>query len=171
MAKKLFCILYAFFICVFLFSGCSSAQPPNESIITDFSAKFDSHYQESEYKGTIVTNRQGVTTISITYPQTVEGLVFTYHNSELVFSQVELICSADEAYLPQNSLPSMIKSIFDGIKSGDTTIISCKDNTKELSLNTPSGTALLTVTDDMLTKAEIKPIDFSIEFSSIKALE
>lgn len=171
MAKKRFCVLYVLFFCLFVFNGCSSANTASNSLTTDFSAEFTSFYKGNEYRGTLSTIRQGISTIRFSSPPTVDGITFTYHSNELEFSIDSLICSADEAYLPGNSLPNIIRIVLTELSNDNATLVSDNGNTKMLSMNTKAGTATLTVTDNQLTKAEIDSADFIIELSNIKTTE
>ena len=112
MANKVLKTLCVFFLMpVFIFCGCESGKE-KKSLVTDFTADFSSTYRESDVRGSVSTNRQGVISIRITYPETVDGLNISYKDSQMEISRETLICSADEAYLPQRSFPSQLKLIL-----------------------------------------------------------
>lgn len=172
MAKRLLRLLYVFFILVVLQSGCTqqSLSSPQKCLVTDFSADFAAQYRSAEYKGYVSTNRQGIVTINITYPETIEGLRFKYYGTDMEISRESLICSADEAYLPDRSFPSVLRSLFSGVGQGRETLVSDSEETT-YTLSVPMGNAVLTASENLLTRAEIKDIGFTIEFSDIKASE
>lgn len=170
MTKRFFITLYVFyFLLILLFSGCQTESEPAD-IVTDFSAKFTSSYRDVEYSGSISANRQGVVYISISSPEELDGLFFEYKNGELEMSRENLICSADEAYLPQKSFPSLVKSVLDGISQGRASLSSKSDSICTYNLNTDSGNCVITTdNDEKITGAEIKNAELKIEFSEIKA--
>ena len=172
MTKRVLKTLYVFsFLIILLFSGCQSKSEPAD-IVTDFSAKFQSSYRNAEYSGSISTNRQGVAYISISSPDELDGISFEYKNGELEMSRENLICSADEAYLPQKSFPSLVKSILNGISQGRAKISSQSDNLFTYNLKTDSGDCVITTNKDgKITGAEIKNAELKIEFSEVKAAE
>lgn len=172
MTKRVLKVLYVFsFLLILLFSGCQVESEPAD-IVTDFSAKFTSSYRDAEYSGSISTNRQGVAYISISSPEELDGISFGYKNGELEMSRENLICSADEAYLPQKSFPSLVKSVLDGVSQGRAKIYSQSDSLCTYNLKTDSGNCVITTDrDGKITGAEIKNAELKIEFSEIKAAE
>ncbi len=170
MTKSVLKALYAFsFLLIFLFGGCQGKNEPAD-IVTNFSAKFTSDYRDAEYSGNISTNRQGVAYISISSTEELDGLSFEYKNGELEMSRESLICSADEAYLPQKSFPSLVKLILDGISQGRTNLSSQSDNVCTYNLKTDSGNCVIvTDKDGKIISAEIKNAELKIEFSEIEA--
>ena len=85
-------------------------------------------------------------------------------------SRENLICSADEAYLPQKSFPSLVKSILDGISQGRAKLSTQSDSVCTYNLKTDSGDCVITTDKDgEITGAEIKNAELNIEFSEIKA--
>lgn len=56
--------------------------------------------------------------ISLDSPNTVSGLSVTYKGSDLEISRENMICSADEAYIPESSFPNITKEILYGIADG-----------------------------------------------------
>ena len=171
MTKRVLKTLYVFsFLLILLFSGCQDESKPAD-IVTDFSAKFTSSYRDAEYSGSISANRQGVAYISISSPEELDGISFGYKNGELEMSRENLICSADEAYLPQKSFPSLVKTILDGISQGRARLSTQRDSIYTYNLKTDSGNCVITTDKDgKITGAEIKNAELNIEFSEIKAI-
>lgn len=172
MTKKVLRALYVFFLLsFFLLSGCNSNNAPAD-IKTDFSADFSASYRNSEYTGKISSNRQGVANISITTPEEISGILFGYKSGELEISRESLICSADEAYLPQNSFPNLVKAILDGISQGRAKLSSQNESFCTYNFRTDCGECTLTADKDgKIKSAEIKSAEVKIDFSEIKIAE
>lgn len=160
--KKL-CVF--FLLPIIMLSGCEEVSD-KIGIATDFSADFTAEYRGSEVRGSLSTNRQGVTNIRIDYPETISGISFNYKNSELEMSRESLICSADEAYLPQRSFPSLVREICKGIGNGRAEFVSQNEDKYTYNLKTESGNCTInTDTEGKITDAEIKDAELSIKFS------
>ena len=166
MAVKVLKKLCVFFLLpVMMLVGCEEVSEKTE-IATDFSADFTAEYRGSEVRGSLSTNRQGVTNIRIDYPETVSGINFNYKNSELEMSRESLICSADEAYLPQRSFPSLVRELCKGIGNGRAEFVSQSEDKCTYNLKIYSGNCTIsTDADGKITDAEIKDAQFSIKFS------
>ncbi len=172
MAKQVLRKLYVFLLLPYMIlSGCQNIDETKE-IVTDFTSEFTAKYREMEIKGRLSTNRQGITNICIDYPETVSGINFNYKSSDMEIARESLICSADEAYIPQKSFPSILKSICDGIGNGRAELISKNEISCTYNLKTNTGNCILnTNTDGIITDAEIKNSEFSIEFNTTETAE
>lgn len=172
MAKKVLIILCAFFLLSeILLCGCEKKEESKE-LVTDFSASFSAEYRKEEVKGTLSTNRQGITNINITYPESISGLSINYRSSEMQVARESLICSADEAYIPANSFPSLLKSVLNGIGEGRAKLYAQNEAGCTYNLKTESGNCEISVDKDgKITGAKINSADFSIEFSDIKTVQ
>ncbi len=172
MAKIVLEKLYVFllFLCIVL-TGCQSTDDTKD-IVTDFTSKFVAKYRNMEVKGSLSTNRQGITSIRIDYPETVSGINFNYKSSDMEIARESLICSADEAYIPPKSFPSVLKSICDGIGNNRAELVSNNDDSYTYNLKTETGNCIIkTNTDGIVTSAEIKESEFSIEFNNTETAE
>jgi hypothetical protein len=169
MAEKLLKTVCVFFILpIFILSGCNEGKADFvPEIKTNFSAEFEAEYNESIFKGNVSSNRQKVATINITYPETISGIKISYRSSEMKLCREELVCSADEAYLPETSLPRVIKSIFDGIIDSRAVLTNIDGNVATYTLTLPTGTATLKAENSLLTQAQINDINLTINFSNI----
>lgn len=172
MTKWAFNTLCVFnFLLLILLCGCNSYSEDYD-IKTDFTAEFKASYRNAQYGGSVSNNRQGLTYISIGSPKELEGIGFYYKSGELEMSREELVCSADEAYLPQNSFPSLVRSIMNGVSQGRDEMLSNNDNCRTYKIKTDSGDCLLnTDTDGNIMTAEIKDAELKIEFKNIKAVD
>ena len=84
-------------------------------------------------------------------------------------SQENLICSADEAYIPNNSFPSVVKEILSSVAKGNAKISSKSENSSTYSLKTAYGGCALSVDNKgLMTQIKCSNIDFEITFSDIK---
>ena len=163
--NRLYVIIFSLSL---LFSGCSQGNT-EKSIVTDFTTSFTSQYRGLELKGKIGTARQGITNITITSPETLKGLSVCYKNSEMEISQENLICSADEAYIPKKSFPSIVKEILNSVAKGNAKISSKNDNGSTYSLKTAYGGCALRVDKEgYITQINCIDIDFEIKFSDMK---
>lgn len=168
-AFKTLCV-FNFFLLIFM-CGCESPKDDCD-IITDFTAEFKAGYRSAEYTGSLSVNRQGLTYISISSPEELEGIGFFYKSGELEISREELVCSADEAYLPQKSFPCLIRSIMNGVSQGREEMLSNDDSCRTYKIKTDSGDCLLnTDFDGNILSAEIKDAELKIEFKNLKAAE
>lgn len=172
MRKKFLKILCVFFVLpLFIISGCDNAEKTDNNLKTDFSADFEATYRESEYRGKLSANRQGVLSIDVTYPQTLEGLSVRYYSGEMHLTRENLDSSADEAYLPDTSFSSVLKSVFDGINSGKATIVSISEEECERTLRVSTGNAVIKSRENIIEQVRIEAIDFCVDFSNIKIAE
>lgn len=168
MRKKFLNVLCVFFVLsLFIISGCDNVEKTDNNLKTDFSADFEATYRESEYKGKLSTNRQGVLSIDVTYPQTLDGLSVRYYSGEMHLARENLDSSADEAYLPDASFPSVLKSVFDGINSGKATIVSISEEECERTLRVSTGNAVIKSRENIIEQVRIEAIDFCVDFSNI----
>lgn len=163
--------LYVFiFLPVLLICGCQKGSA-SQSLKTDFSADFCAEYRQTEIAGSICTNRQGVVSIAISKPETLDGLSVSYKNGELLLRRDSLICSADEAYLPSDSFPDLLKRLLDGIADGRAVVSSQNDST--VCYNLKIGNEVCIVTADKSGKmldADISGKEFYIKFSNLELL-
>ncbi len=168
MTAKILSRLYVIiFSLSFLLTGCSQGTT-EKSIVTDFTASFSSQYRGLSLSGNIGTTRQGVTNITITSPDTLKGLSVCYKNNEMEISQENLICSADEAYIPKKSFPSVVKEILKGVANGNAKISSKNESGSTYSLKTAYGGCALSVDNEgWITQIKCIDIDFEIKFSDI----
>ena len=163
--------LYVFFLIpVTVLCGCETDNEKLE-IATDFSADFTAEYRGYEVKGSLSTNRQGVTSIRIDYPETISGINFNYKNSELEMSRENLICSADEAYLPQTSFPGLVRELCRGIGNGRAQFVSQSEDKCTYNLKVDSGSfTVITDSEGKITDAQISEAELSIIFSDTEII-
>lgn len=113
MARKALSALCVFFI--FLISGCAADR--GNSPLTDFSADFTAEFNGMSLSGNITADRRGLLCMEIKTPETLSGLTISCKDGETELKRDELICTADEAYLPQSSLPSRLKAALSALSS------------------------------------------------------
>ncbi len=105
MTKRVLTALYVFFF-MFL-CGCGASE---KSAVTDFTADFTANYRELKLNGKISADRRGILNIEIITPDTLNGIKISYKNGGTELKRDGLICTADEAYLPECGFPSQLKS-------------------------------------------------------------
>lgn len=171
MTKVLKTLCVFFVLLITLLCGCNNSNSTAD-IITDFSAKFTAHYKNLSLSGSVSNNRQGITNIEITSPKTVEGIHFNYKNSELEMGRENLVCSADEVYLPNKSFPSILKSILNSLNNGSKTLTKKSEATNTYQIKTEQGNCKLTVDfNGKILSAEIPDCNTKIEFSDYKTTD
>ncbi len=162
--------VFIFLLLVFL-CGCSSEKSDEKPLVTSFSSNFSASYKEMNLNGNLTVADGGIVELSISGPKTLEGLEVGYRNGEMEIRRENLICSADETYLPNNSFPSVIKEIADGISGGRANFLSENDGEKCYNLKTSDGVCKISCDANGAIKSiEAKSSYTYIEFSQFKAL-
>ena len=118
MTKKVLNALCVFFVFMIVLCGCDS--PNGKGVITEFSADFTASYRDMELSGKVMADRRGLLNIELGSPETLSGLAVSYKNGETVLKRDDLICTADEAYLPGNSFPALLKSALEALGNSGT---------------------------------------------------
>ncbi|MCD8026540.1 MAG: hypothetical protein LUF33_06350 [Clostridiales bacterium] len=167
-ALKILCVFI--FLPFFALSGCDEPSEETAAVITDFSADFIAVYNDAQIKGELSCTGQGMANISITYPDTLSGLSVSYRNSEILISRENLQCSADEAYVPDNSFPALLHAFIKGVGEGRYSLSSQKEGEYIYTLRL-SGDKCSFAADESgyILNAKIKNQGFEISFSSVKA--
>lgn len=144
--------LYALIIfCVFLLTGCSGSEK-QPAFVSEFSADFSGNFRSLRLSGTLTAGSGGMLSVNITEPDTLSGLQTDIRGGTLILRRDSLICTADEAYLPDSGFVSILQSCFDAAR--DMTA----DENGSLSLTTRLGSC------EFLLDGEGKPL--SLEDSS-----
>lgn len=118
MTKKVLSALCVFFVFMTALCGCDS--PNGKGVITEFSADFTANYRDMELSGKVTADRRGLLSLELDSPETLGGLAVSYKNGETVLKRDDLICTADEAYLPGNSFPALLKSALKALGDSGT---------------------------------------------------
>lgn len=169
MTYKILRALCVFFLLpVFVLAGCGD-KPETKDVSADFSSDFTAWYKKMEIKGHLCSNRQKMLNISIDSPKSLCGLEVSYKSSELHLTRDDMICSADEAYIPECSFPNILKSILSAVSEGRAVFKSSDKQKNTYDLNTGFGNAVL-ITDNSgrLFEAELADKEFKIEFVNLK---
>ena len=117
MTKKVLNALCVFFVFMTALCGCDS--PNGKGVITEFSADFTATYRDIALSGKVTADRRGLLNIEFDSPETLSGLALSYKNGETALKRDDLICTADEAYLPGNSFPALLKSALNALGDSD----------------------------------------------------
>ncbi len=104
--KKVLRSLYALFLLLSL-AACGQ-EPTPKSALTVFSAEFSGVYRSLSVGGRLTAGRAGLMELSFTSPDTLEGLTIGKRGGAVLLGRGSLLCTADEGYLPQDSLPELI---------------------------------------------------------------
>ncbi len=169
MTYKILRALCVFFLLpVFVLTGCGD-KPVTMDVSADFSSDFTAWYKKMEIKGHLCSNRQKMININIDSPKSLCGLEVSYKSSELHITRDDMICSADEAYIPECSFPNLLKSILSAVSDGGAVFKSSDGQQNTYDLNTAFGNAVLsTDSSGRLLKAELADKEFKIEFANLK---
>lgn len=150
MTYKFLTALCVFFLLpIFVLTGCGEQQQNHKfaesaDLTADFSSDFTARYKDMELKGHISSSRQKMINVQITSPTSLSGLEFGYKSSEMHIKRDDMICSADEAYIPQGSFPSIIKEVFSGIADGRAVQKKRDSGVATYELKTSQGSACIT---------------------------
>ena len=155
-ALKLLCVLFS--VLTVLLCGCTGRAETGDAAALDFQADFSAEYRGMSLAGSVSNIRQGVCTLTFTYPETLEGLQISSKGGGLIMRRGDAAATADEGYLPENSFPSLFFALLRE---------AARQEPSEITL--PSGRAAL-VTDEkgLPAKAEIPSEDTEITFSGSK---
>lgn len=117
--KKLFSLVFfVLFLFIPVFSGCSPQAPPDP--VTDFSASAVIQYGDMEIQGELTNTRQGNMTFTVTAPETLQGMKYSYKNGDLTISMNDLNCTAPLAYFPQQGIAQTLFACLQTMNSYDT---------------------------------------------------
>lgn len=144
-----------------LLCGCSRHASDTKPPEMDFQADYTADYQGMEIKGTLTNTRQGVFTITVDKPETLEGLCLRGQSGEITIRRNGVSATADEAYLPSNSFPSLLRRLLIDAAAGKPN----GDNTYSLSCGT-----LATDCDRIPKSASLDGESFSVTFSNCKKI-
>ena len=134
--------LCVFFCSLFSLSGC--AHNSRQGLKMDFSADFTAHYGEMELSGRLTYTGEKSLKLELLSPETLDGLTVGYRGGELSLGKNDLLCTADEAYLPANAFPSMLKTALGSVVSAAENGQLAFDG-QEAQVDTPLGACMLTV--------------------------
>lgn len=117
--KKLFSLVFfVLFLFIPVISGCSPQAPPDP--VTDFSASAVMQYGDTEIQGELTSTRQGIMTFSVTAPEVLQGMKYSYKNGELTMSMNDLNCTAPLEYFPQQGFAQILFACLQTMNSYDT---------------------------------------------------
>ena len=166
MAKivKLLCVFFA--TLSVLFCGCGRGEKKKTELCADFQADFSAEYKGMTVEGSLSTTHQGVCVIEITSPETLSGLQMRCKSGEIALSRGAIQATADEGYLPESSLPSVLRELFTSVAAKD--YIAAAGNTYELTLS--CGDCKLTANGDQLIQTAEIPGCCTVRFSNCEKI-
>ncbi len=162
--------LYVFiFLLIFLLCGCGENN--KKAVASEFTADFSASYGNMQIKGSITSARGSMLSMIISSPSTLDGLGVEYRGAEMQIKRDELICSTDEAYIPNSSFPSILKEITGGISDGRAQFLENKNGSDTYELRMSGDSCVINCTQG----GEIESIKTNsdslyIEFSNFKVL-
>ncbi len=163
--------LCVFFVMYILFaSGCSQSSGTNQ-LCTGFKAAYIARYRGLSIKGRMLYSRQGNFNLSVSQPKTLEGMEADYKNGVLKLSRNSISCTADEAYLPGSSFPSLFRQVLKGI--GDGRAVFERENGEEQTYILEHENSRCTITagtDGMIKSLSLDKPKLNISFSGVSAI-
>ncbi len=172
MTYKILRTLSVFFLLPVLILGGCASQHERKSVQTDFSADFTASYNQMELEGHISANRQKLINIRIDAPQSLGGLEFGYNGAGLNIKRDDMVCSADEAYIPEGSFPNILKTIVEGVSDGRAVFEAEQDEGYLYNLKTIFGNVhICSNINGKIVSAELSEKKFYIEFKNVKTNE
>lgn len=169
MARKILIALCVLFVMpVFVITGCDEVQEnltPKSSFIADFSCE----YRKMNITGKLSASGKKLINISLDSPNTVSGLSVTYKGSDLEISRENMICSADEAYIPESSFPNITKEILYGIADGRAVFEGKCEDVCTYKLDSAFGKAVVsTNSNGCISKISVDGEDYEMALSDVK---
>ena len=97
------------------------------------------------------------------------GLSVTYKGSDLEISRENMICSADEAYIPESSFPNITKEILYGIADGRAVFEGKCEDVCTYRLDSAFGKAVVsTNSKGCISKISVDGEDYEMVLSDVK---
>ncbi len=116
MAAKILRLLCVFFsVVMVLLCGCAPKSTEVTPPVADFRADFSAEYHGMRPAGTLTYLRQGVCTMQLTAPTTLEGLHIRFQNNTVTVQRGNVTATADEPYFPADSFP---RQVFAALQAG-----------------------------------------------------
>ncbi len=113
---KLLCVFFS--VVTVLCCGCGR-HGAKAAPVTDFTASFQGEYRGLELEGELSGSRRGLCSVTFSRPPSLCDARFSYRDSSLTFGCKGFSASADEACLPPDSLPALLRGVFRAVAAGD----------------------------------------------------
>ena len=155
---KLLCVFFA--TLSVLLCGCGGGEKEKAELCADFQADFSADYKGLTVKGSLSATHQGLCVMNVSSPETLSGLQIRCKSGEVAVSRGAVQATADEGYLPESSLPSVIRELFKAVATRQYT--AAGDNTYSLTLS--CGDCKLTADGDFLLQTAEIPGCCKVQF-------
>ena len=168
--NKKFGLFAVLLLCAFslFIAGCeksvfkSAPKPPS----ADFSADFTGSFNSLDVSGRLSASHGSLMNLKIDEPQTLSGLEISYKDSCVALNRDDISCTADEAYLPNDSFPSTLRAAVKSIADGR---IETSDETEEMVTYSLSGDFdLITDRNGAFIGLKSKNDTFELNFSNFR---
>ncbi len=165
---KALCVFFVMYI--FLLSGCAR-NTDEKQLTADFKAAYIAQYRGLTVKGRLLTTRQGNFNLNVSQPKTLEGLEADYKNGVLTLGRQGISCTADEAYLPQNAFPELLRQLLRGISDGRAVFDRAQDDGLHYKLSTDGGSCEITAgSGGNIKKLSLDSPKLSVTFSGVQTI-
>ena len=116
--QKKFVVLTGLLYSIFFLSGCSNKLAlDNKPTILEFKSDLNIKFKEMELSANIIRTEEPYVSITVTAPETLNGLKIERNNSQSAMSKGELSFKTDNIILPNSSALKSIIDILDYIAS------------------------------------------------------
>lgn len=159
------------FLCaLFLLSSCSS-QPCE--IVRSFSAEISASCNGENIKAHITANKQNVLTVRIRSPKAMKGYTYSYKGDALTVKYKTFKVDTQSSYLPNTAFVSVIYNVLKSLnKENNCYFAGAKEAFAEYKGNSDSGKYVISTqyTTGVISKIELKGIDFNADFTNVKII-
>lgn len=169
MTRKILIALCVLFVMpVFIITGCDRAEE-NLTPKSSFTADFSCEYRKMNITGKLSADGKKLINILFDSPNTVSGLSVTYKGSDLEIKRENMICSADEAYIPESSFPNITKEILCGIADGRAVFEGKCEEVCTYRLDSVFGKAVVSTNlKGYISKISIDGADYKMVLTNVK---
>lgn len=175
MFKKSFILITIVFLCLF-FCGCKKQnyipKTSNNAIVTQFTADFLATYKNLDISGKITTGTHGMVIIDFKSPDTIEGLEVTYKNNQTQIAYNSLCSTADEAFLPDKSMPKILYEIVCKISDFSKSSTQKKERNNTYFFDITQGKCVMTADENgFVSSVNVENAEFKIDFFNQMSLQ
>ena len=165
---RMMTVLCVFFCALFCLGGCSQGR--GQSLTTDFAADFTAAYRGMTLEGKLTYTRQESLNLTVRSPGTLDGVTVGYRGGELTLGRDSLRCTADEAYLPCRSFPSLMKDALTAVCDAyENDRLNLKEHTAEVTL--PQGKCEIKTDDNAyITEITVQSEELRVRLTGNSAL-
>ena len=160
-------------VLIFSISSCTEKAPKIPELVTGFSGNADVELGETKLKCNISHTEKGVSSITVSSPESLKGLSFKNLGGTYSISYNELICETENSFLPDSCFAQAITNVLDKASEEDGAIYQkSEDNNAIFTGASKSGdfTIYADSKTGIIKKIEIPEINFTANLTDTKAI-